>query len=721
MKNHTVAVPAAIAAFVLASCVSKPVLQETHVLQDGVSAAEANEEDDEKIVEQAGEQEFWEALHKSDMETVKRLIAEGYDFRKNKRGSILIHIMGNYRIYKPTPEIIRFFMEAGEDIDKLNGYNRSGALAEAIENDDFDIVRLALENGANPNWHDTSHEGNALHYAAEYAKDIRIFEALLEHGADINLQDNEGRTPIMYALRPSAFYYEEKVRTPDLEVLSLLIRSGADLLTVNKYGHDTMMDALVQKTNAETIHFVWNAIAERHPERLQDPEYLAHLIVRTRNDEFLATLAAAVSQLPIEQPTRLSQESDKAHLLRKLLNAGVEVDSRDARGRTLLTISCSFPDVVKTPLDGNETDPWRQNNMGEPDTGILHTLVSSGADVNARDNYGWTPLLLAAGNAGSEVIDYLLRNGADVNTRSDCGCTALHRAAEYNHDLHVALKLIRAGADIDAVNENGETPLICAAANYRNRSLDLAWHLFKIGADIHAQDKYGRTILTMILQKNPPPSDFFLELLDADADLKLTPEERTEIVRQALRRNFGEERIWKLLRRGIDFKQGDILQQAIDESSREIVEFLLEKDPVIDLKRGRWDATLVKALNRNDMRVANFLLKAGVKIPPKNHFNLDHPLLPLALIDGALTPELLTLFHEADPAWLKSTDGANRNLLMIAAENQSDPKVIITLLKLGADPNARTWREERTALAYLRDNPKLRHTPAFDALLKAIK
>jgi FOG: Ankyrin repeat len=725
INNTIIVMPAVIAAFALASCASKPCLQEVANAppHDGISVAETNEceKQVEAFVEQPGEEEFWRALQKSDMETVKRLIAEGYDIRKNRRSSIIWQLMANRHAYKPTLEIIKFFMDAGEDIDELDGYNRSGALAEAIAGNDFNIARFALENGANPNWRDTLYEGNALHYAAENAKDIRIFEALLEHGADINLRDNNGRTPIMYALSPDAFYYEENVRAPDHEVLSLLIRSGADLLAASNYGHDTLMSALVEETNSETIHFIWNALAAQRPECLQNPAYLAQLVVRTRDDEFLATLAAAVSRFPIEPSPRYDHESDKAHLLRQLFSAGVKADSRDARGRTLLTNASTCMDTVKPPFDGMKSDPWREYNLGKPDTAALRALVSAGADINARDNHGWTPLLAASHHAVPEVIEFLLDNGADINAKSDNGCNALHCAAEYNLDFQVALKLLRAGADINAVNETGETPLICAAENYRKMSYDLAWLLFKLGADIHARDKHGRTILKQLVHRNTSHLDFFRALLDAGADQNLTPEERTEIVRHAYSQGIDEARIIKLLHRGIDFKQGEILQCAIEKSSPATIEFLMEKSPALDLKYGRWDATLINALNKGDMRIVDFLLKSGVKIPPRNQFYSDRPLLTLVRTDGALPPTLLARFHETDPYWLKDTDNDNKTLLMFAAENQSDPQTIITLLELGADPNARTRSEGRTALAYLRDNPKLRHTPAFDALLNAIK
>lgn len=66
-------------------------------------------------------------------------------------------------------------------------------------------------------------------------------------------------------------------------------------------------------------------------------------------------------------------------------------------------------------------------------------MIDLGADLNARDNNGDTPLFMAAyGNKNPEVIKALLEYGADVNIRDDSGKTAL----EYTYKNYRARKIL---------------------------------------------------------------------------------------------------------------------------------------------------------------------------------------------------------------------------------------------------------------------------------------
>ena len=61
---------------------------------------------------------------------------------------------------------------------------------------------------------------------------------------------------------------------------------------------------------------------------------------------------------------------------------------------------------------------------------IVQMLIDAGADVNARQNQGFTPLMGAAANGHMEILDILVRSGADLGLQSDEGKTALHFARE---------------------------------------------------------------------------------------------------------------------------------------------------------------------------------------------------------------------------------------------------------------------------------------------------
>ena len=59
----------------------------------------------------------------------------------------------------------------------------------------------------------------------------------------------------------------------------------------------------------------------------------------------------------------------------------------------------------------------------------VELLLDKGADIEAKDRYGQSPLMIAAARFGSEMVELLLEHGADVNVRSDNGASALMGAA----------------------------------------------------------------------------------------------------------------------------------------------------------------------------------------------------------------------------------------------------------------------------------------------------
>ena len=83
----------------------------------------------------------------------------------------------------------------------------------------------------------------------------------------------------------------------------------------------------------------------------------------------------------------------------------------------------------------------------------VKVLVEAGADVNAPNDFGATPLMWCAGDAAK--VRYLLSKGAGVNARSKLGRTPLMIAAMYDGALEAARLMIEKGADVKAADEGG--------------------------------------------------------------------------------------------------------------------------------------------------------------------------------------------------------------------------------------------------------------------------
>lgn len=94
---------------------------------------------------------------------------------------------------------------------------------------------------------------------------------------------------------------------------------------------------------------------------------------------------------------------------------------------------------------------------------LVKKLIDAGADPfhNTQDNI--TPLMFAAQAGDLDSAKLFVRLGLDVNARRDCGMTALHFARHAKNRLDIACLLVEAGADASLTNVANETPAMLAA------------------------------------------------------------------------------------------------------------------------------------------------------------------------------------------------------------------------------------------------------------------
>jgi ankyrin repeat protein len=125
------------------------------------------------------------------------------------------------------------------------------------------------------------------------------------------------------------------------------------------------------------------------------------------------------------------------------------------------------PTAAPTPREAFEATEKLMSVCGQPylSTDYLLELIRDGADVNARNNDGWTPLMLAAGHSTSpEIVTVLLEKGAAIESRDDFGLTPLLLAARSSHSKspEIVRLLLDKGAEVNASNSYGITPLMFA-------------------------------------------------------------------------------------------------------------------------------------------------------------------------------------------------------------------------------------------------------------------
>lgn len=123
-------------------------------------------------------------------------------------------------------------------------------------------------------------------------------------------------------------------------------------------------------------------------------------------------------------------------------------------------------------------------------TDMIELLVQTGADVNAHDRRGFTPLILAAYAGQAETVEALIAAGADAcKPDTTQGNTAQMGVAFKGNDA-IAARLLQMGCDVNARNNAGQTALMMAALFNRTSQIEM---LLAAGADPAIADASGRT------------------------------------------------------------------------------------------------------------------------------------------------------------------------------------------------------------------------------------
>ena len=122
-------------------------------------------------------------------------------------------------------------------------------------------------------------------------------------------------------------------------------------------------------------------------------------------------------------------------------------------------------------------------------------LLENGANVDALDDNGSTPLHLAISESEPRAAEILLDNGANVGLQYNNRQTALHLASQRGH-LDIMRLLLENGANVEAPDSDGSTPLHQAISNASFWRLeDAVGLLLEHGANINLRNGQGQTAL----------------------------------------------------------------------------------------------------------------------------------------------------------------------------------------------------------------------------------
>ena len=146
---------------------------------------------------------------------------------------------------------------------------------------------------------------------------------------------------------------------------------------------------------------------------------------------------------------------------------------------------------VKAALAAGADPGARENSLGDTplhraardnvNPAVIKALIEAGADTDAHNRRGFTPLHKAARNSNPSVITALIEGGADPGARGGIGgLTPLHAAAALTVNPSVILALIEGGADPGAPDDAGKVPFDYAKKNEALKGTD-AYRMLKEG------------------------------------------------------------------------------------------------------------------------------------------------------------------------------------------------------------------------------------------------
>lgn len=388
-------------------------------------------------------------------------------------------------------------------------------LIMACENSQLDIILYLLEMGADPNQR-SGDEHTALIATIEFGKNkeiiLKILDALIEHGADVNAKDKYSGTPLSRACLSRKSH-------PDL--LDFLIEKGADMdVTLGNKGSNLLMYSC-EFGRIEAVKFLLTKGFDLYTTNSNGD---TTLIVASREGHIDMVRFLLENGLDINEKNNhgnnalmIANSNDHTNIAYLLLNS-MTSEAREEfanQNKNNLVLFNSF----KASLQENATE-LKNKLLEASKTGELSeviTLLKCGAYIDATDENKKTPLMWACQNEHPDIVAYLLENKADTELKDKKGTTAIMFAAQRNRSTIILEALINNDADINAIDNHGDNALLHTCKNCN--TITAKW-LINNGTDINAANKHGDTALALACGNGY--TGFVKWLINNGADINVT-------------------------------------------------------------------------------------------------------------------------------------------------------------------------------------------------------
>ncbi|RDD41720.1 Transient receptor potential cation channel subfamily A member 1 [Trichoplax sp. H2] len=482
--------------------------------------------------------DLYQAIKKGSLEEIRNLVTLNYYHDKiNSLDKENLFTFMHYAARYNRSDVIGCLIDFGADVNSKGGKDGIAPLHVASQHNCTEAAQSLIRFGATVHVNSKT-KNSPLHYCCKYGSDgvaeiiLRETERLNITEKIINHPDNESYYPIHFAA-----LYNNKA------MINILLKYGASIIKKNVNGRlpshfaaehkDTaILEDLLQCAKVKglkdyvaisnneggtALHIAadvgsvvaaeaclkYGAEIEAQTYELLTPLHVAAKNGNCEFAEYLMKKGAKVNSKDNEERTCLHYAalSNNISLTELMIQQGADIEARDIRGHTPLHLAVNKgctpvikklvelgADITATDSDGRHCVHYIAE---QTDSSTIQAVLENGGKelVDHPDNENLMPLRIAAMKGNLTALYHLVRNGASIDTLDEEGNTLLHIAAKGNNRdtikqilAHTSMK------DINTRNTSGQKPIHIAAIYGHNRVMQ---NMIKNGADINSKDIYS--------------------------------------------------------------------------------------------------------------------------------------------------------------------------------------------------------------------------------------